>query len=121
MHSFADVYAAHNQAGISGSAELDGVSYTSPELETIYGEALKKAATLYVNGVQNGTVDNGTMKQDINIFEKSLENEMVIDSSDRGLITYNNATPGDFFKGADEVARTFDSRAQDLRAVEDSK
>lgn len=121
VHSFADVYAAHNQAGISGSAELDGVSYTSPELETIYGEALKKAATLYVNGVQNGTVDNGTMKQDINIFEKSLENEMVIDSSDRGLITYNNATPGDFFKGADEVARTFDSRAQDLRAVEDSK
>lgn len=121
VHSFAEVYAAHKQAGISGSAKLDGVTYDSSELETIYGEALKKAGALYVNGVQAGTISNGTMKQDIAIFNKSLENEMVIDSVDKESINYDKEKPGDFFKSADEVGRLYDSRAQDLRAVEENK
>ena len=75
---------------------------------------------MYVNRVNKGIIPNGTMKQDIEIFNKSFDNEIVVDSADR-VTNYDKNDPGSFLKGADEIARQYDSRAQDLRAIEDNK
>ena len=119
--TFDKVFAAHREAQIGGRAMFNGTWYDSAVIESIYGETLKQAATEYVNSVQNGSISNGTMKQDISIFEKSKDNEMVIDSADQSLITYDTKNPGEFLKKADEVGKTFESRAQDLRSVEENK
>ncbi len=119
-HTFADVFAAHKEAEANGSATFNGRTYDAATIETIYGESLKTAATIYVNGVNSGIISNGTMKQDIEIFNKSFDNEIVVDSADR-VTNYDKNSPGNFLKGADEIARQYDSRAQDLRSIEDNK
>lgn len=119
-HTFADVFAAHKEAEAKGSATFNGRTYDAATIEAIYGESLKTTATMYVNRVNKGIIPNGTMKQDIEIFNKSFDNEIVVDSADR-VTNYDKNDPGSFLKGADEIARQYDSRAQDLRAIEDNK
>ena len=120
--TFADIYSAYRTARSTGSAKLNGKAYNVATIEGIYGEALKTTATTYVDRVKEGTISNGTMKYDLDMFDDKINNDIIVDSADRADISanYNVAKPGKYLKGADEIGKSYEERARDLQSYESS-
>lgn len=124
---FSDVYSAYKQASATGAAVQiggKGKAYSFSDLETIYGNALKDAAEIYVDNVDKGVTgfENVTMKTDIDQFRKDLAVKTVIDKTDRDDV--NNAMAkgaGNFFKKSDEFGSRFEEHANDLELTEMAK